>query len=266
MERESFQRDTGEAVAHKARAEYAHHQQPDQAARIEDLMGIIPMGRSSVLDVGARDGYISGLLRQFFPSVTALDLNKPKFSIERVETVQGDATNLQFPSKSFDVVVCAEVLEHVPNVERACSELMRVARYEIVIGVPYRQDTRVGRLTCSNCGSINPPYGHVNSFTEQLLANLFSGWTVDIQHVLGPPSQRTNGLSTWLRDRAGNPWGDYRQQEPCIRCGEPFRPPKQSVPLRKFYMAGALTLDRLQLAFVRPRPYWIHTVFGQSKT
>lgn len=263
---EIFQPDTHEVAAHKARAEYSHHQQPGQAARIEDLMAIIPRGRSSVLDVGARDGYISGLLRQFFPSVTALDLNKPTFSIERVETLQGDATNLQFPPKSFDVIVCAEVLEHVPDVERACSELMRVARYEIVIGVPYRQDTRVGRLTCSRCGRINPPYGHVNSFTEQRLASLFSGWTMAIKHLVGPPSPRTNGLSTWLRDRASNPWGDYRQQEPCIYCGSRFEPPQRSVPLRKVYMGGALALDKLQQILVRPDPYWIHTVLRQSQS
>jgi SAM-dependent methyltransferase len=83
-----------EIAFHNARPEYAYYLSADQMARIQDLMAIIPRGRSSVLDVGCRDGYISGLLLQFFSAVSAVDVNKPTFSIERVTPVQGDATNL----------------------------------------------------------------------------------------------------------------------------------------------------------------------------
>ena len=42
--------------------------------------------------------------------------------------VQADITSLPFPDKSFDVVICLHVLEHVLDPARACEELMRVAR------------------------------------------------------------------------------------------------------------------------------------------
>jgi SAM-dependent methyltransferase len=44
------------------------------------------------------------------------------------ETVSGDALELPFPDDSFDHVVAAEVLEHLPRDERAIAELTRVVR------------------------------------------------------------------------------------------------------------------------------------------
>ena len=65
-----------------------------------------------------------------------------------------DVTQLTFEDMSFDALMSLEVLEHVPAVERACKEIARVARHEVVIGVPYKQDTRLGRTKCSNCGKV----------------------------------------------------------------------------------------------------------------
>jgi ubiquinone/menaquinone biosynthesis C-methylase UbiE len=62
-------------------------------------------------------------------------LEKPTFEFPRVTTVAGDATKLQFPDELFDCVLCAEVLEHIPAVEKTCRELVRVARHELIIGV-----------------------------------------------------------------------------------------------------------------------------------
>src|SRR5262249_46590485 len=55
----------------------AYRKTPLEQQRITDLMNIIPKGHDSVLDVGARDGYLSRLLTGHFASVTAFDLKKP---------------------------------------------------------------------------------------------------------------------------------------------------------------------------------------------
>jgi ubiquinone/menaquinone biosynthesis C-methylase UbiE len=137
---------------------------------------MLPKGRISVLDIGARDGFFSRLLTEHFQAVIALDLQTPAFKHPGVVTVAGDVTRLQFPDESFDCVFCAEVLEHVRDVERAGREIARVARHDIVIGVPYRQDTRLGRTTCRTCGKANPPWGHINTFDERKLETLFPGF------------------------------------------------------------------------------------------
>jgi SAM-dependent methyltransferase len=48
---------------------------------------------------------------------------------------QGDALDLPFPDGEFDRVVAAEVLEHIPDDERAIAELVRVLRPGGTVGV-----------------------------------------------------------------------------------------------------------------------------------
>ena len=76
-------------------------------------MQLVPSGYSTVLDAGARDGYYSKLLVNKFAHVTALDLHKPSIVHDRVHCLEGDITSLNFADRSFDVVLCSEVLEHV---------------------------------------------------------------------------------------------------------------------------------------------------------
>ena len=235
-----------------------------EQTRIGDLIRLLPGGRASVLDVGARDGYISRKLLGHFSHVTALDLVVPKFNIPGVEKVAGDATNLQFPDNSFDCVVCAEVLEHIPDVAAACREIARVAKHDIIIGVPYRQDTRVGRTTCRSCGKVNPPWGHVNEFDEDRLKILFAGLRLVETSFVGMSKERTNPLSTALRDFAGNPWGVYSQGEPCLHCGEGLRAPAPLSILDRVCVKIAAIVDRVQAPMNQMHGNWIHMRFEKN--
>src|SRR5690349_20412341 len=123
-----------------------------ERARTDDIVRLVPRNRRSSLDVGASDGHFSKLFAGYFSEVTALDLTEPTFRYSGVTTVAGNVTKLDFPDESFDCVFCAEVLEHVADVATACSELARVAKHELIIGVPFREDIRVGRMTCRSCG------------------------------------------------------------------------------------------------------------------
>jgi SAM-dependent methyltransferase len=57
--------------------------------------------------------------------------------------VRCDITHLDFPSQTFDIVLCSHVLEHVPNDRQAIRELHRVLRPGGVayIQVPYNSNT-----------------------------------------------------------------------------------------------------------------------------
>jgi SAM-dependent methyltransferase len=242
----------------------AYRNNPAEIVRTQDLLAIVPKNLSSVLDVGARDGHFSRLLTEHFESVTALDLTLPQFDFDRVRPVQGDVTKLQFPDDNFDVVFCAEVLEHVPALQKACSEIERVARHAVVIGVPYRQDTRLGRTTCNHCGKRNPPWGHVNTFDEHKVSSLFHECRPIRTSFVGSTNDRTNSLSTWLMDLAGNPWGVYEQDEPCIHCGKQMSPPTSRSFAEKLITAMALRLNQLQSRFSPMHPNWLHMVFRKD--
>ena len=236
-----------------------------EKARTADLMGVLPRGRATVLDVGARDGFFSKLLTEYFVSVTALDLEKPSFDYPGVVTVAGDVARLDFADDSFDCVVCTEVLEHVRDVKAACREIIRVARHEIVIGVPFRQDIRVGRMTCGACGSVTPPWGHVNSFQEKDLLKLFRECRVISKSFVGTSTEATNALSTILMDLAGNPWGTYDDELKCLHCGFRLTAPRGRRTLgSKICSALALRIDRVQALWTRPHSNWIHFVFAKQ--
>jgi SAM-dependent methyltransferase len=87
---------------------------------------------SEILEVG---GGQSGLTRLLYPNarVTNLDMessfaNAPCNRQEGVRFVCGDATRLDFESASFDAVTMFDVLEHIPDDDKAISEMLRVLK------------------------------------------------------------------------------------------------------------------------------------------
>ena len=230
--------------------------------RIQDLLRLLPDGGGSILEIGVRDGHHTHQLATRFEQVTALDLEKPDLDLPNVTPVAGDVTNLEFPDSSFDVVLCAEVLEHVPKLRAAASEITRVARHKVVIGTPFRQDTRLARSTCSTCGRINPPFGHINVFDESRLVQLFGDLEVEQVSFVGQNRDRTNVLSAWLCDLGGNPWGTYGQSGPCVHCGARLKKPATARSLgQRLCTRLAGVLNAAQRPLVRPTPTWIHILF-----
>ena len=245
---------------------HLYRQSPSEKTRLDNLMAIIPKGRQSVLDVGARDGYVYTLLAAHFTKVIAVDVKELASRPPGVLCARADVTSLSFLDNSFDVVVCAEVLEHIPEpmLGKACAEIIRVARHEVVIGVPYKQDIRFGRTICLSCGRGNPPWGHVNSFDENRLKKVFGPLRFVAKAVVGPPSSKTNLLSSGLMDLAGNPWGTYNQEEVCIWCGAALIPPQQMVGLQRVFAKLGQLLTKFQNCVIAPTPMWIHAVFAKE--
>ena len=241
----------------------AYRNSEREKERIRELFRLVPEQGRTALDIGARDGFLSLRLADRFGKVTALDLELPRIDHPAVECVLGDVTRLEFPDRAFDLVLCAEVLEHIPTdkLRRACAEISRVAGRHVVIGVPYNQDIRVDRTTCRACGGKNPPWGHVNSFTELNLEMLFPELEVERILFVGETRDRTNAVSAFLTDLAGNPYGTYDQEEGCIHCGEKLVPPARRNAAQRVAGLAAHLLRRLQRRFSAPRANWIHVLY-----
>jgi hypothetical protein len=241
----------------------SYRNSPIEQTRVSSLLRLVPEGTRSCVDIGARDGFISCLLADRVDQVTALDLEQPRIDDNRIRCVQGNAEALAFRDDEIDLVFCAEVLEHVPSpiLEKACGEMARVARSHVLIGVPYKQDTRLGRTTCRNCGAKNPPWGHVNSFDEQRLHRLFPGLEPEAVEFVGQAESPTNALSVWLMDRAGNPYGTYDQDERCVHCGAGLKAPAaRTLPQRLYTRAAVLTRVALN-RWAAPHANWIHVLY-----
>lgn len=212
------------------------------------------------MDVGTRDGYIAVLLAERYDLVAAIDLVKPSVIPPNVLCVRGDVTALPYPDGFFDLVLCSEVLEHIPepHLTRACQELVRVSASHVLIGVPYKQDLRCARTLCRSCGHRNPPWSHVNSFDEDQLGALFPSLQRERVSFVGQTREATNAVSTLLMDLAGNPFGTYAQEEPCTSCGMQLGLPRERSLPQRVLTKIAVHLDAMQERLTRPRPKWIH--------
>ena len=60
--------------------------------------------------------------------------------------VEGDLTALPFADDAFDLVVSTEVLEHLPEPEKALRELGRVSGGHLFLTVPHEPFFRAGNL------------------------------------------------------------------------------------------------------------------------
>jgi SAM-dependent methyltransferase len=103
----------------------------------------------------------------------------------------GDAGRLPYADDSFDVVICSEVLEHLPDVDAALSEIARITKPggKFACSVPrYWPEAICWALSE---GYQNTPGGHVRIFkTGQLAQSGGSPWLFRLQAPLGPrPAQ-----------------------------------------------------------------------------
>lgn len=99
----------------------------------------------SVIDVGCGEGYMLSLLPKA-KKIVGLDisrvaLNRAKKYLQdrkEIELVLGDAKSLRFEDNSFDIAICSETLEHVPNPRALIKELHRILKQNgnLVVSIP----------------------------------------------------------------------------------------------------------------------------------
>lgn len=129
-----------------------------------------------ILDVGGGEGaYSVELNNKGFNSI-CVDINEDyvrKSKNRGVESYVMDATRLDFPDKSFDVILLFEVLEHITDFDAVLSEAKRVGKTHILITVPNCSDfDKLKRLNLTYDHFLATD--HVNFFTKKDLEDLLS--------------------------------------------------------------------------------------------
>jgi SAM-dependent methyltransferase len=83
----------------------------------------------------------------------------------------GDGTQLPFPDETFDRIVCSEVLEHIPDLDTAVSELHRVLKPggTMAVTVPTWFPEKVCWALSEEYHAPFVPGGHIRIFTESAL-------------------------------------------------------------------------------------------------
>lgn len=98
--------------------------------QVEYLLGC---GATKILEIGVGKGLVSCYLKKKGLNVVTTDID-----IDLEPEVISALPHLPFSENSFDAVLCAQVLEHLPfeKLDEALAELARVTKDFVVISVP----------------------------------------------------------------------------------------------------------------------------------
>jgi ubiquinone/menaquinone biosynthesis C-methylase UbiE len=154
----------------------------------------------TVLDAGCGEGILTDILARRMPDLKITGVDNRPGAIHYAQTHFPDAghfrvgsvLDLPFPDRSFDLVLCSEVLEHLPDPMAALQELIRVSAGHVLITVPREPAFRVLNAIGRQLG-INADPGHVQFWTKQTFQRDFGRhfdasafrWKHTYQLVLG---------------------------------------------------------------------------------
>jgi ubiquinone/menaquinone biosynthesis C-methylase UbiE len=91
----------------------------------------------TILDAGCGTGFISRIARKKGFNAISIDVDYTSITLSKLASnmtenkgplVWASITSLPFRDGIFDAVICSEVLEHIPHIRQAISELSRVSK------------------------------------------------------------------------------------------------------------------------------------------
>ena len=136
---------------------------------------------ATVLEVGVGEGEVSARLRRIYPSAQVVGVDLPDEGLAAQWRSSGlvglcaDIAGLPFPSKTFDLVMAIEVLEHVPDPEHTLSEMRRIARSHLLVSVPREPLWRALNMARgAYWGSLGNTPGHLNHWSKRSFERLLS--------------------------------------------------------------------------------------------
>lgn len=226
----------------------------DQRRRAAKVAELVDPACASLLDVGCGSGFITAHLHRPGRRVVGLDPSREALARFQGECVCGSADAIGFADRSFDTVVCTEVLEHLaPAVlARAAGELARVAARQIIIGVPYREELAGGMTRCAECGRDYHVSLHQRSFAgPRDVARLFDGFAVTAAATVG--RRQSPRWSWFLRLRQRLVGLDLASPfTRCPACGSPQTARPTGRPILRWLLDGL----NWRLG-TRSRPKWV---------
>lgn len=138
-----------------------------------------------VLEVGVGEGFSTRRIRAIlgdtvYFEASEYEQNLADIAAEQNKNVfvrQDSIYNLSHPEKSFDLVICLEVLEHLERPGDALQELARVATGYVILSVPREPLWRVLNMLRGKYWSTagNTP-GHIQHWSTNSIRRFVSPW------------------------------------------------------------------------------------------
>lgn len=159
---------------------------PKERQRIDAIRAAIPTGARRIVDVGCGDGRLAHALAADGFEVVGVDQSPTALARVQVEKHQCSADDLPFDDDAFDIAICAEVMEHLPEpvFSKTLEELRRVAR-QVIISVPFDEEIDAYPVRCPACGTAFNSWGHIHRFDAARLRALLPD-CVEVRRIPNP--------------------------------------------------------------------------------
>jgi len=143
------------------------------------------------LEVGCGEGVIAARMHHRWGQVVALDLPDAGLrtdwrGVDGPRFLHANAHQLPFADHRFDVVVAAEVLEHLPDPAKGLEEIARVGRRHLVLSVPREPVFRGCNLAAGRyVRELGNTPGHLNHWSKRGFVRLVSQ-VAEVRAVTSP--------------------------------------------------------------------------------
>ena len=158
-----------------------------------------------VCDVGCGEGWYTIVLERRGHLVTGIGisekrLKRAKTKIHDVDFVRGDVNGMPIKSNVFDLVVCAQLLEHIHNPSVVVKECKRISKsggallFKVpsktnIIDILIKKVLRMDRAPWTTWGlTIDPT--HVHFFSQEELLKIFSAQKLKVIEIRGAVALR----------------------------------------------------------------------------
>jgi len=178
----------------------------------EDMIGLIDdlkkKGCKNILDIGCGTGRYAFYATSINLNVTAIDNAEESIKIcceksknlgnKNIKFELGDCIILKYPDNCFDAVLCLQVIQHLDfsGVKKAFSETERVLKkggtlmmtVQSVKGTDFSNKKKVAENTYVKLEGVEKDVLHYY-FTEQVLRNLLSNFSIRLLKYHNPPAE-----------------------------------------------------------------------------
>lgn len=152
---------------------------------VERLHGLFVQANpvTRIVEVGVGEGFLSGYLSEHFPekSFTGLepgedDLTALRHKFPRVDARIGSVYDLSVLEPPYDLVMCCQVLEHLPDVPRALDQLASLGAKHLLLTVPHEPFFMLSNLArLKNVSRFGNDDQHINHWTKAGFERLLKG-------------------------------------------------------------------------------------------
>jgi len=134
----------------------------------------------NILEIGSGGGFALSELQKSQPRFFPLDI--PVGNLKKIRDGAysptfpccADAYQLPFRAQSFDLIILAEVIEHLREPGQVLKEVFVLLKKggKVLISVPYRE--KISFQICVHCNRPTPTHSHFHSFDQTSLTDLIS--------------------------------------------------------------------------------------------